>query len=129
MRLVPKAKNCAAKAAENEVIIMERKTSPCITCTRVKDPRNCENKNCQIWQRWFIHRWDNMRQEVLSSTATADPQPVGVTISGRHYAAPHQVESYLQTDPCLQCQCVKDLCRVPCRLKQNWVLHRKEVLF
>lgn len=31
---------------------------PCLTCTRVKDPANCENKSCQAWLEWFLHRWN-----------------------------------------------------------------------
>ena len=35
--------------------------SPCVTCTRVKDPENCENKSCQVWREWFIRRWEEIR--------------------------------------------------------------------
>lgn len=35
---------------------------PCKTCTRVKDPENCGNKICQEWQRWFLDRWETMRE-------------------------------------------------------------------
>lgn len=31
--------------------------SPCATCTRVKDPSDCENKNCKVWKEWFLRRW------------------------------------------------------------------------
>ncbi len=31
--------------------------SPCLTCTRVKDPQNCENKLCRPWQVWYLKRW------------------------------------------------------------------------
>ena len=34
--------------------------SPCLTCTRVKAPENCENKCCRVWQNWFLARWDRM---------------------------------------------------------------------
>lgn len=37
------------------------KKSPCLTCTRVKDPRNCENKTCKLWQEWFMQRWQAMQ--------------------------------------------------------------------
>lgn len=39
----------------------ERKPSPCLTCTIVKDPVNCENKSCQMWREWFIQRWNELR--------------------------------------------------------------------
>ena len=35
---------------------------PCDTCTRVFDPRNCENKTCRVWQKWFLQSWEDMRQ-------------------------------------------------------------------
>ena len=34
--------------------------SPCLTCTRVKDPANCENKNCQAWKAWFLKKWNEL---------------------------------------------------------------------
>lgn len=36
--------------------------SPCKTCTRVKDPKNCENKICRDWQIWFLDRWESLRE-------------------------------------------------------------------
>lgn len=33
---------------------------PCETCTRVKEPKNCENKLCQQWQLWFFERWEEI---------------------------------------------------------------------
>ena len=35
---------------------------PCKTCTRVKDPKKCENKTCKDWQKWFMDRWEAMRR-------------------------------------------------------------------
>lgn len=35
---------------------------PCKSCTRVKDPENCENKSCKDWQQWFLDRWETMRE-------------------------------------------------------------------
>lgn len=32
--------------------------SPCKSCTRVKDPINCQMKTCAIWHDWFVRRWD-----------------------------------------------------------------------
>lgn len=31
--------------------------SPCENCTRVQNPKGCENKNCKDWKAWFLHRW------------------------------------------------------------------------
>ena len=31
--------------------------SPCLTCVRVEDPANCENKNCKVWREWFLKKW------------------------------------------------------------------------
>lgn len=107
--------------------MMLERPSPCLSCTRVKDPRDCENKNCQLWQRWFIARWEAMRKLVRDEMEEA-PAPVGVHISGQTYAAPHQVQRYLQTDPCAECLCPRGLCSLPCRLKRNWLEARKDVL-
>ena len=35
---------------------------PCGKCTRVKDPKNCENKGCQVWRKWFLKRWSLIHQ-------------------------------------------------------------------
>lgn len=35
---------------------------PCKTCTRCKDPRSCGNKTCMYWQKWFLDRWETMRE-------------------------------------------------------------------
>jgi hypothetical protein len=34
---------------------------PCLTCTRVEDPENCERKGCQAWREWFLKKWEDMR--------------------------------------------------------------------
>lgn len=34
---------------------------PCDTCTRVENPEQCENKKCAAWRKWFIERWEAMR--------------------------------------------------------------------
>ena len=39
--------------------------SPCLACTRVRDPKNCENKLCREWQAWFIDRWEAMRTSIM----------------------------------------------------------------
>ncbi len=36
------------------------KESPCLTCSRVKDPKNCENKQCRLWQSWYLKQWKHI---------------------------------------------------------------------
>ena len=74
--------------------------SPCLTCARVRDPKNCENKNCRDWQAWFIDRWESMREFVRQDMASAKLQECGVPLGGERYASPHRVKAYLETDPC-----------------------------
>lgn len=33
---------------------------PCLTCTRVEDPHNCENKSCPEWRKWFLKKWSEL---------------------------------------------------------------------
>jgi len=33
------------------------RVSPCVGCTRVLNPGDCENKTCKAWKAWFLHRW------------------------------------------------------------------------
>lgn len=41
---------------------MENKNqSPCLTCTKVKDPSDCENKSCKAWREWWLKRWEALR--------------------------------------------------------------------
>lgn len=105
----------------------EKNPSPCLTCTRVADPRNCENKNCQLWQRWFLQRWEQIHNYPRVKMETGKMEPVGVPLGGRHYAAPNQVEQYLGNDPCDHCRCPKDLCSSPCRVKRAWANAKQEV--
>lgn len=34
----------------------KKQQSPCRTCTRVKDPYNCGNRNCADWKQWYLAR-------------------------------------------------------------------------
>ena len=101
--------------------------SPCLTCTRVADPRQCEDKRCKVWQQWFIGRWDGLRSRVRLDMEQVKPEPEGVCIGGRHYAPPHRVQGYLEKDPCQDCLCPRDLCLVPCRIKRAWLQAREDV--
>lgn len=94
--------------------------SPCLVCTRVQNPGNCENKNCKAWQKWFLGRWAAIRAYPRVMMDCAKREPVGVVISGRHYAAPHQVVDFRNDDPCKRCLSPKDLCGEPCRQKLSW---------
>lgn len=35
--------------------------SPCETCTKVDNPKNCESKQCKEWRQWWIKRWELIR--------------------------------------------------------------------
>ena len=41
---------------------MNGELSPCTYCCRVADPKNCDNKKCVPWQKWFMKRWEQTRQ-------------------------------------------------------------------
>lgn len=102
------------------------RVSPCLGCTRVENPEECENKKCKPWQAWFLGRWELIHQYSRRQMDNSVPQPAGVPLGGRHYALPHQVEAYLGADPCEDCQCPKDLCTSPCRVRRAWKEARKE---
>ena len=101
--------------------------SPCLQCTRVRDPKNCENKLCKDWQAWFIDRWESMRDFVRSEMEQAPTQEVGIPLGGRIYAHPHRVREYMQQDPCQRCLCPKDRCEVPCPSKEAWLKMQRKV--
>jgi hypothetical protein len=100
--------------------------SPCMRCTRVAAPRECDNKDCKVWQEWFVGRWDQMRRQPRLAMEQVDTQPMGVNIGGTYYAQPHRVRGYLQKDPCVGCLCPRDLCVLPCKLKRQWVRTRED---
>ena len=105
----------------------EKNPSPCLTCTRVADPRECENKNCMRWRKWFLGRWEQIHNYPRAKMEQAQLKPVGVSVGGTYYAAPHQVQQYLQTDPCQKCYCDRNLCNVPCPVRRAWEDAKKEV--
>ena len=94
--------------------------SPCLTCTRVKDPQNCENKLCKDWQAWFIHRWESMREAVRTQMEQAPTQDIGIPLGGNTYVSPHRVRAYLDSDPCDHCLCPKNKCHSPCPVRIAW---------
>ena len=92
--------------------------SPCLTCTRVRDPKNCENKTCRDWQAWFIDRWESMRNAIRKDMVGSQLQENGVPLGGERYASPHRVRAYLETDPCTICPCHP--CAIPCPVRKTW---------
>ena len=102
--------------------------SPCLTCTRVKNPQSCENKACKEWQSWFVDRWDSMRRYVRDEIRKAPLEESGIPLGGHKYAAPHLVRKYLQVNPCTRCRIPADLCSTPCHRKEIWQSARDEVM-
>lgn len=35
---------------------------PCEGCSREPNPRQCDNKECKQWRRWFLGAWEQTRQ-------------------------------------------------------------------
>lgn len=101
--------------------------SPCTLCARVRDPENCENKNCKVWQRWFLSRWALIRGFPRQAMEEAPMKPMGVPLGGRHYCHPAQARAYLQTNPCENCKCPRDLCDTPCRVRRTWEEMKGEI--
>ena len=101
--------------------------SPCLECTRVRNPQDCENKGCKDWQAWFIDRWEAMRRNVREQMEERTPQEIGVPLGGEHYAHPHRIREYLQQDPCASCLCPKDVCHAPCPARITWAEKQGEV--
>ena len=101
--------------------------SPCFTCTRVRDPKNCENKLCKDWQSWFINRWDTMRKALCAEVAQAPVCEIGVPLGGNRYASPHRVRDFLNVSPCRNCIYPTDECHMPCKTKLAWSEMQSEV--
>ena len=46
--------------------MMEKwKESPCTPCSRVTDWARCDNKDCALWRKWFLNRWQQLRKLYL----------------------------------------------------------------
>lgn len=75
--------------------------SPCLTCTRVPNPADCENKMCRLWQKWYICRWEQLRRL---------PQ----------LQAMARKESTQTHNPCSRCSLPRELCSSPCRERRLW---------
>ena len=106
---------------------MKNNMSPCVYCTKVTNPENCENKSCIPWREWFLERWELIRAFPRYHMETAPLREPGICLGGRMYAHPEAVRKYLQRDPCKQCPCPKDLCTAPCPTRLAWESRRKEI--
>lgn len=104
------------------------RASPCMYCTSVPDPRQCENKDCGRWQSWFVGKWDALRLQVRLDREKQELVPAGVCIGGNYYSQPHRIHTYLAKDPCDQCLCPRDVCSLPCKEKRAWLQAREDVL-
>ncbi len=80
--------------------------SPCVGCNRVKDPKNCENKNCKPWRAWFLGRWDKING---FSRRYGKPAPQG------------------KPDPCSNCLFQRDNCLAPCKSKRAWLDEKRGI--
>lgn len=101
--------------------------SPCLSCSRVKDPENCENKNCKLWRQWFSSRWDAVRSNPRLQMEGTSAGLEGVSIGGRSYVLPHRIREYLEKNPCRDCMCPRELCTSPCPARRAWENIKKEV--
>lgn len=102
--------------------------SPCMRCTRVPDPRQCDNKDCGPWRQWFKAKWEDMRFSVRAQMEKVEQKPIGLPIGGVYYPQPHRLRGYLRKDPCDGCLCPKDLCVLPCAVKRSWLQARQDTL-
>lgn len=103
------------------------RTSPCLCCTRVKDPANCNNKNCIQWQIWFAESWEAARRQLRANMDKGSEPPKGVVIGGRSYIPPNQLHYYLEHDPCQGCPFRQTLCKEHCRTRLSWQAAREEI--
>ena len=55
-----------------------RSKSPCLSCTRVANPLDCENKQCKLWQKWFLARWALIHAYPRKAMDKDDRKPSGV---------------------------------------------------
>lgn len=114
----------SVKDVKKERNAMEK--SPCLTCTRVKNPGDCENKNCRVWREWFLTSWDSVRNYPRLKMESSHAGPESISIGGNQYVLPHRMREYLEKDPCENCLCPKDLCTSPCPSRRAWLEAKKE---
>lgn len=103
---------------------MDSKTfaySPCLTCQRVRDPKNCENKLCKEWQDWWIGWWEDMRNKVREKACGKGIAGNPISVGGTKYHHPDHVAVFLAMDPCVRCPWRDGLCPGSCETKQMWL--------
>ncbi len=93
--------------------------SPCTLCSRVPCPAECDNLHCVLWRRWFLARWEQMRQSTYGQMNRLKAVPLGVPLGGRHYAPPHLIREYRANNPCENCS-VGLLCKDKCNVRKRW---------
>lgn len=98
---------------------MVKQDSPCLQCTRVLNPADCDNKHCAAWKKWFIQNWESIHRYPRRHMEQATLKPMGVPLGGRFYAHPHRVRAYRETNPCESC-CAKAVCSAPCKVYTIW---------
>lgn len=109
---------------------MDSKTyayKPCLTCQRVRDPENCENKICRDWQGWFIDRWEDMRARVILEAHGKGIEGDMISVGGTQYHHPNNVRQFLETDPCLRCPWNGGLCPGACEARNVWLEAKERV--
>lgn len=106
---------------------MMKKISPCLYCSRVANPGNCDNKKCRPWQIWFMEQWDQTRKRFTVPMQTAALQQSGVPLGGHRYDSPHRVREYRKNGPCAVCKLPQQLCDTPCPALRVWKKTCQEV--
>ena len=106
---------------------MTESISPCQYCTRVRDPQNCENKNCKPWREWFFLQWEQTRKLYRKGMDITGGK-CGIPLGGERYESPHRVTEYLETDPCDVCKLPMELCHKPCKRRLEWNQIHEEVI-
>ena len=101
--------------------------SPCESCQRVRDPRNCENKLCNEWRSWWIGRWEHMRETERLRAKGKGIQGNPISVGGTKYHHPDRTRDFLLVDPCLQCPWRDGLCSSPCYAKKLWTETRERI--
>lgn len=117
----------ANHAGREDMKMRNEMDSPCLTCCRVKNPGECENKNCRQWRSWFLESWDRARNLPSLQRQLKKPGIGTETIGGTAYGYPHRIREYLAQDPCMSCPFPKEYCYSPCPAKRNWIEIKKEL--
>ena len=52
---------CGAYLADTGRMVCHKCEKPCDTCTKVDSPDDCERKSCGKWRKWWLKRWEALR--------------------------------------------------------------------